>query len=110
MSNQCSICDSQLVDNPSSHVSTRNIAANAVDGRIICVACSDIADFIDDEPDKKPIPTGSSKPSDKSSVSKNLCPCGGDYENNKCRSCNALNPLALRKPKTKKKKRKKKSN
>lgn len=98
---KCHLCNISISYNEDDD----NIAVKK-DDLDFCLKCSEVYDFsveLDNSPVEEKIIEKPQK-----IVNKILCPkCKEEYNGNKCSKCDLINPLAIRKPKTKRKRRKK---
>jgi len=101
---KCNICHETIIvpDGEKLVTDSRNIAVRDGD-KIICLACSESLMLFDDKPRQiKPKP----KPPPKKEPPKYKClKCQNLYEGNKCNQCQTMNPLFIRKGKSRRKKK-----
>ena len=108
---KCKICSVELNNESNQCTNPKAFKKVLGDGRIVCTACCDAVDFMEDS---KPSATVEEKPKEvaKTTVESNMkCSnCTNSYSPSllKCNVCGTANPLFLRRSKKKKKKKKKK--
>ncbi len=108
----CQICSVELNNDSNKCTNPQSFKKILGDGRIVCVACCDAVEFMQDtKPSddvvKKPVVTPKKMVEIKSNIK---CPnCGNSYSTTiqQCTICGTINPLFRKRPSKKKRKKKK---